>query len=69
MLASVGVDAGAATMVGGDIESDISAALRADLDAILVRTGKYQEDRARESGIQPTRVVDAIADVPPLLGT
>lgn len=59
------MDAGAATMVGGDIESDSSAALH----AILVRTGKYQEDRTRESGIQPTRVVDAIADMPPLLST
>ena len=37
---------------------------RTGLDAILVRTGKYREDRLRESGIQPTRVVDSIADVP-----
>ena len=69
VLASVGVDASAAAMIGDDIESDIGGALRAGLDAILVRTGKYREDRLRESGIQPTRVVDSIADVPPLLGT
>ncbi len=69
VLASVGVDASAATMVGDDIESDIGGAPRAELDAILVRTGKYREDRARESGIPPTRVVDSIADVPPLLRT
>jgi HAD superfamily hydrolase (TIGR01458 family) len=68
VLASVGVDASAAAMVGDDIESDIGGALRAGLAAILVRTGKYREDRAYESGIQPTRVVDSIADVPPLLG-
>ena len=43
--------------------------LFAGLAAILVRTGKYREDRVRESGIQPTRVVDSIADVPALLGT
>ena len=67
VLASVG--ASAAAMIGDDIESDIGGALRAGLDAILVRTGKYREDRLRESGIQPTRVVDSIADVPPLLGT
>jgi len=67
VLASVGVDASAAAMVGDDIESDIAGALRAGLAAILVRTGKYREDRARESGIQPTRVVDSIADVPTLL--
>ena len=67
VLASVGVDATAAAMVGDDIESDIGGALRAGLDAILVRTGKYREDRVRESRIQPTRAVDSIADVPPLL--
>ena len=69
VLASIGVDANAAAMVGEDIESDIGGALRAGLDAILVRTGTYREDRVRQSGIQPTRVVDSIADVPPLLGT
>ena len=69
VLASLGVDASAAAMVGDDIESDIGGALRAGLDAILVRTGKYREDRVRASRIQPTRVVDSIADVPPLLGT
>ena len=69
VLASVGVDASAAAMIGDDIESDIGGALRAGLDAILVRTGKYREDRLRESGIQPTRVVDSIADVPALLDT
>ena len=35
VLASVGVDASAAAMIGDDIESDIDGALRAGLDAIL----------------------------------
>jgi len=69
VLVSVGVDASAAAMVGDDIESDFGGALRAGLGAILVRTGKYREDRVRESGVQPTRIVDSIADVPPLLGS
>jgi HAD superfamily hydrolase (TIGR01458 family) len=68
VLVSVGVDASAGAMVGDDIESDIGGALRAGLAAILVRTGKYREDRVRASGIQPTHVVDSIADVPRLLG-
>jgi HAD superfamily hydrolase (TIGR01458 family) len=67
VLASIGVDASAAAMVGDDIESDIGGALDAGLAAILVRTGKYREDRVRESGIKPTHTVDSIADVPPLL--
>jgi HAD superfamily hydrolase (TIGR01458 family) len=68
VLAGIGVSANAAAMVGDDIESDIDGALRAGIAAILVRTGKYREDRVRESRIKPTYVVDSIADVPALLG-
>jgi HAD superfamily hydrolase (TIGR01458 family) len=67
VLAGLGVSANAAVMVGDDIESDIDGALRAGLAAILVRTGKYREDRVRESGVRPTCVVDSIADVPALV--
>jgi HAD superfamily hydrolase (TIGR01458 family) len=68
VLADVGVSPAAAAMVGDDIESDIGGALGVGLAAILVRTGKYREERVRESSIEPTAVVDSIADVPPLLG-
>jgi len=68
ILADLQVDAAKAAMVGDDIESDLGGALRAGLRAILVRTGKYRADRVRQSGIQPTAVVDSIADVPTLLG-
>jgi len=68
VLTELGVSATDAAMVGDDIESDIGGALQAGLKAILVRTGKYHEERVRLSGIQPTVVVDSIADVPALLG-
>jgi HAD superfamily hydrolase (TIGR01458 family) len=68
VLADVGVSPAAAAMIGDDVESDIGGALRAGLAAILVRTGKYREESVRESGIEPTEVVDSIADVPRLLG-
>ena len=68
ILEDLHVEAAAAAMVGDDIESDIGGALHAGLQAILVRTGKYREERVAESGIQPTAVVDSIADVPELLG-
>jgi HAD superfamily hydrolase (TIGR01458 family) len=67
-LVDLGVSAAAAAMIGDDIETDIGGALRAGLSAILVRTGKYREERVRESRIEPTAVVGSIADVPPLLG-
>src|SRR5690242_6803538 len=67
VLASAGVDPSRAAMVGDDIESDIGGALNAGLAAILVRTGKYRADHLRESGIEPTLVVDSIANLPALL--
>jgi HAD superfamily hydrolase (TIGR01458 family) len=69
VLADLGVAAGEAAMVGDDIESDIGGALRAGLAGILVRTGKYREDRVRDSGIEPTATVGSIADVPALFGS
>jgi ribonucleotide monophosphatase NagD (HAD superfamily) len=54
-------------MVGDDVESDVGGALGAGLAGILVRTGKYRDDALRASGIEPTAIVDSIADVPALL--
>lgn len=67
VLDELGIDPAAAVMVGDDIESDVGGALRAGLAGVLVRTGKYREDAVRASGIEPTAVVDSIADVPVLL--
>ena len=67
VLGDVGVSSRAAAMVGDDVESDIGGALNAGLQAILVRTGKYREDRVRESGIEPSDVIDSIADLPELV--
>lgn len=67
VLAGAAVSASEATMVGDDVESDIGGALAAGIDAILVRTGKYREERVAASGIAPTATVDSIADVPALL--
>ncbi len=67
VLDDLGVCRHAAAMVGDDIESDIGGALNAGLPAILVRTGKYREDRVRESGIEPSAVIDSIAVLPELV--
>ena len=68
VLSDLGATPIATAMIGDDIESDIGGALDAGLAAVLVRTGKYREQQVRESGIEPTVVVDSIADVPSLLG-
>ncbi len=68
VLGELDVEPTAAVMVGDDVESDVGGALDAGLAGVLVRTGKYREDAVRASGIQPTAIVDSIADVPALLG-
>jgi HAD superfamily hydrolase (TIGR01458 family) len=67
ILDGIPVEPAAAAMVGDDVESDVGGALDAGLAGILVRTGKYRDDALRDSGVEPTAVVDSIADVPALL--
>jgi HAD superfamily hydrolase (TIGR01458 family) len=67
ILAGVPAEPAQAAMVGDDVESDVGGALDAGLAGILVRTGKYRDDALRDSGVEPTAVVDSIADVPALL--
>src|SRR5215218_3902462 len=67
ILSGIPAEAGDSAMVGDDVESDVGGALGAGLAGILVRTGKYREDAVRDSGVEPTAIVDSIADVPALL--
>ncbi|WP_128436742.1 HAD-IIA family hydrolase [Streptomyces cyaneus] len=66
-LAHVGVGAGAAVMVGDDIESDVLAAQRAGVTGVLVRTGKYLPETHRAASGTPDHVIDSFADLPALL--
>jgi HAD superfamily hydrolase (TIGR01458 family) len=67
IVRTAGVEPSQSAMVGDDIESDVGGAQGAGLTGILVRTGKYREDAARASPVQPDATVDSIADVPVLL--
>jgi HAD superfamily hydrolase (TIGR01458 family) len=61
VLASSGVQAANAMMVGDDVFGDVEGALKAGLRACLVRTGKYRAgDEARISG--EFRVVDSVVE-------
>lgn len=62
-LAELGVAAAAAGMVGDDLEADVGGALDAGLDGVLVRTGKFRADVVRASPIEPTLVIDSIAEL------
>jgi HAD superfamily hydrolase (TIGR01458 family) len=67
-LGELGVSAERAAMVGDDVEADVGGAMDAGLAGVLVRTGKFREDLVRESGVEPTAIIESIADLPGLLG-
>jgi HAD superfamily hydrolase (TIGR01458 family) len=67
-LASLGVPASAAAVVGDDLESDVGGAQAAGMRGILVRTGKFRpEELAAAGSVRPDAVIDSLADLPDLL--
>jgi HAD superfamily hydrolase (TIGR01458 family) len=65
-LALMGITPDRALMVGDDIENDVLGAQAAGIRGVLVRTGKFREsDLAKGT---PDSVIDALVDLPKLLG-
>ena len=64
-LASLGVSADRALVVGDDVESDLAAARAAGARVALVRTGKAGGDDPGAAGADA--VIDSVADLPALL--
>ena len=54
-------------MIGDDITSDIEGSINANLKAIQVKTGKFQEKDLKYS-TQPNYRIKSITDLPRLLG-
>lgn len=54
-------------MIGDDIDADVGGAQASNIGGVLVRTGKYRQDYADNSAIQPKATIDSIADLPRLL--
>jgi len=50
-------------MIGDDIRGDVAGSQAVGIDAILVRTGKYQPADL-EGEIQATAVLDSVANLP-----
>ena len=65
-LALMGVAPDRALMVGDDIENDVIGAQSAGIPAVLVRTGKFRGSDLSKG--EPDHVIDALADLPRLLG-
>ena len=66
-LDSMNIDPSGAVMVGDDLNSDIGGSRNAGMRGVLVRTGKFDENRLKESGITPYRVIDSISDLPGII--
>ncbi len=55
-------------MVGDDIEADIFGAQRVGIKTVMVKTGKFDFDFVKRTGIRPDAIVPSIADLCPALG-
>ncbi|MFD1156420.1 TIGR01458 family HAD-type hydrolase [Roseovarius aestuarii] len=67
-LASMGVDAAEAVIIGDDAEADVAGALSAGLGrAVLVRTGKYSKGDEARFTPAPSLVADNLAEAVDLL--
>jgi len=60
-LRDIGASPSEAAMIGDDILTDVGGAKAIGMKGILVRTGKYREDLARSSGVNPDLVLDSLA--------
>jgi len=65
-LALLGVTPERALMVGDDILNDVAGAQAAGVRGVLVRTGKFRDSDLERA--HPDQVIDALADLPRLLG-
>lgn len=69
----LGVDPEEMYMVGDDLNNDVLAAQIVGMAGVLVRTGKFRQDTLTrwaedEYAMQPSHVIDSVADLPRLLG-
>jgi HAD superfamily hydrolase (TIGR01458 family) len=66
-LATLGVDPGAALMVGDDIGSDVIGAQEAGINGVLVRTGKFRPTDLDNPSRVPDHVIDSIGQLTHLI--
>lgn len=64
---SMGLELSQVAMVGDDLEADIVGAQALGCRAFMVRTGKFRAAELEASAIEPDRVIDSLAALPPLV--
>lgn len=62
-LQHLGLSPSSVAMVGDDLEADVLPAMKLGMEGILVRTGKFREDRYRTGGRQADQLADDLAQV------
>jgi HAD superfamily hydrolase (TIGR01458 family) len=62
-LRELSVRAGAAAMIGDDLDADVGGAIDAGMSGVLVRTGKFRPHALAASDVRPTLVWDSIAEL------
>lgn len=62
-LRDLGIKPEEAAMIGDDILTDVHGAQEIGMQGILVKTGKYREDMAKNSGVKPDMVLQSMADL------
>jgi HAD superfamily hydrolase (TIGR01458 family) len=62
-LKELGLSAEQVAMIGDDIVSDVGGAQAAGLRGILVKTGKYREEIAEQSPVQPDLILKSIDEL------
>jgi ribonucleotide monophosphatase NagD (HAD superfamily) len=64
----LGLSAERVAMVGDDIDNDVLAAQAVGISGVLVRTGKFREEKLAAVRGRPDHVIDSLVDLPALLG-
>ncbi len=65
---SLGLSAADLVVVGDDVRTDVKGARAVGARGVLVRTGKFRAADLNDPDLQPTLVLDSIADLPACLG-
>jgi len=61
VLDDMSVSADRAVMIGDDLHGDVGGAQAAGLAGVLVQTGKFRPDDARDAGVKPDHIADDFA--------
>jgi HAD superfamily hydrolase (TIGR01458 family) len=62
-LKDMGSSSDQTAMIGDDILTDVAGAQKLGMQGILVKTGKYREDLAISSGVEPDLVLESLAEL------